>query len=117
MKADSGESAGTSASAVARPETALDCATGNGQAAIDLAGRFDEVVAFDLSAQQVAKAAPEPEREEPPKQDEPPPELDEPAPPLDLRASPLLIPLAHTLVAFPFVVCSLAPALRSNARR
>lgn len=34
-------------------------------------------------------------------------------PPLDLRASPLLIPLAHTLVAFPFVVRSLAPALSS----
>ena len=34
-------------------------------------------------------------------------------PPLDLRASPLLIPLAHTLVAFPFVVRSLTPALRS----
>jgi thiamine transport system permease protein len=32
---------------------------------------------------------------------------------LDWRASPLLIPLAHTLVAFPFVVRSLAPALRS----
>jgi thiamine transport system permease protein len=37
--------------------------------------------------------------------------LDEP--PLDLRASPLLVPLAHTLVAFPFVVRTLAPALRS----
>lgn len=35
------------------------------------------------------------------------------APPLDLRASPLLIPIAHTLVAFPFVVRSLTPALRS----
>jgi thiamine transport system permease protein len=35
------------------------------------------------------------------------------SPPLDLRASPLLIPLAHSLVAFPFVVRSLAPALRS----
>jgi len=35
------------------------------------------------------------------------------APPLDLRASPLLIPLAHTLVAFPFVLRSLTPALRS----
>ncbi len=35
------------------------------------------------------------------------------APPLDLRASPLLIPLAHTLVAFPFVVRSLTPALHS----
>jgi thiamine transport system permease protein len=34
-------------------------------------------------------------------------------PPLDLRTSPLLIPLAHTLVAFPFVVRSLAPALHS----
>jgi thiamine transport system permease protein len=34
-------------------------------------------------------------------------------PPLDLRASILLIPLAHTLVAFPFVVRSLTPALRS----
>lgn len=34
-------------------------------------------------------------------------------PPLDLRASPLLIPLAHTLVAFPFVVRSLTPALRA----
>jgi thiamine transport system permease protein len=34
-------------------------------------------------------------------------------PPLDFRTSPLLIPLAHTLVAFPFVVRSLAPALSS----
>ncbi len=34
-------------------------------------------------------------------------------PPLDLRASPVLIPIAHSLVAFPFVVRSLAPALRS----
>ena len=34
-------------------------------------------------------------------------------PPLDLRASWLLIPLAHTLVAFPFVIRSLVPALRS----
>jgi thiamine transport system permease protein len=34
-------------------------------------------------------------------------------PPLDLRASPILVPLAHTLVAFPFVVRSLVPALRS----
>ncbi|GAB4535826.1 MAG: iron ABC transporter permease [Anaerolineae bacterium] len=36
--------------------------------------------------------------------------LDEP--PLNLRTSLLLIPLAHTLVAFPFVVRSLLPALR-----
>jgi thiamine transport system permease protein len=34
-------------------------------------------------------------------------------PPFDLRASPLLVPLVHTLVAFPFVVRSLAPSLRS----
>jgi len=34
-------------------------------------------------------------------------------PQLDLRASPVLIPLAHTLVAFPFVVRSLAPSLSS----
>jgi thiamine transport system permease protein len=33
-------------------------------------------------------------------------------PPLNLRASPLLLPLAHTLVAFPFVVRSVLPALR-----
>ncbi|MFN2165881.1 MAG: ABC transporter permease [Anaerolineae bacterium] len=32
--------------------------------------------------------------------------------PLDLRASPVLVPIAHTLVAFPFVVRSLLPALR-----
>lgn len=38
-------------------------------------------------------------------------------PPLDLRASPLLVPLAHTLVAFPFVVRSLVPALRSISPR
>ncbi len=33
-------------------------------------------------------------------------------PPLDLRASPLLIPIAHTLVAFPFVVRAVLPMLR-----
>jgi thiamine transport system permease protein len=33
-------------------------------------------------------------------------------PPLNLRTSPWLLPLAHTLVAFPFVVRSLLPALR-----
>ncbi|MDX2160521.1 MAG: iron ABC transporter permease [bacterium] len=37
--------------------------------------------------------------------------LDEP--PLNLRASPLMIPLAHTLVALPFVVRSVLPAVRS----
>ena len=34
-------------------------------------------------------------------------------PPLDLRTSPFLVPIAHTLVAFPFVVRSLTPALSS----
>jgi thiamine transport system permease protein len=34
-------------------------------------------------------------------------------PPLDLRASPWIVPLAHTLVAFPFVVRILAPSLGS----
>ncbi len=35
------------------------------------------------------------------------------SPPINWRASPILIPIAHTLVAFPFVVRSLTPALRS----
>ena len=34
-------------------------------------------------------------------------------PPLNLRASPILLPLAHTLVAFPFVIRSLLPAWTS----
>ena len=34
-------------------------------------------------------------------------------PPLNLRASPVLLPLAHTLVALPFVVRSLTPAIIS----
>jgi thiamine transport system permease protein len=34
-------------------------------------------------------------------------------PPLNLRASPVLIHLAHTLVALPFVVRSLTPAIQS----
>jgi len=33
-------------------------------------------------------------------------------PPLNLRTSPFLLPLAHSLIAFPFVVRSLLPALR-----
>ena len=37
--------------------------------------------------------------------------LDEP--PLNLRTSLLIVPLAHTLVAYPFVVRSILPALRS----
>ena len=37
--------------------------------------------------------------------------------PLDLRSSPFIIPLAHTLVAFPFVVRSLTPAIASIGPR
>ena len=35
------------------------------------------------------------------------------SPPLNLRTSPLMVPVAHTLVAFPFVVRSVLPALRA----
>ena len=34
-------------------------------------------------------------------------------PPLNLRTSPVLVPVVHTLVAFPFVVRAVLPALRS----
>jgi thiamine transport system permease protein len=33
-------------------------------------------------------------------------------PPLDLRSSPLLVPMAHALVALPFVIRSITPVLR-----
>ncbi len=33
-------------------------------------------------------------------------------PPLNLRTSPLLVPIAHTLIAFPFVVRAVLPVLR-----
>jgi thiamine transport system permease protein len=36
-------------------------------------------------------------------------------PPLNLRTSPILIPIAHTLVALPFVVRSILPAIHSIA--
>lgn len=39
---------------------AWDCATGNGQAAHGLAGRFDQVVASDASASQLARATADP---------------------------------------------------------
>lgn len=39
-----------------RRELAWDCATGNGQAALDLAARFARVVATDLSAEQLRQA-------------------------------------------------------------
>ena len=39
---------------------AWDCATGNGQAAVDLAARFERVIATDASADQIAHAVPHP---------------------------------------------------------
>jgi ubiquinone/menaquinone biosynthesis C-methylase UbiE len=41
-------------------DRAWDCACGNGQAASDLAGYFSQVVATDLSAEQLREAAPHP---------------------------------------------------------
>ncbi len=43
------------------PRTGLvwDCAAGNGQATVDLAKRFDRVVATDASAEQIASAKPQ----------------------------------------------------------
>ncbi|HTG45184.1 MAG TPA: class I SAM-dependent methyltransferase [Verrucomicrobiae bacterium] len=41
-------------------QRALDCATGNGQAALGLAGFFEEVIAFDASREQIATAAAHP---------------------------------------------------------
>jgi len=40
-----------------------DCATGNGQAAVDLAGRFERVIATDASASQLEHATPHPKIE------------------------------------------------------
>lgn len=48
------------ASLCAQRKWALDCATGNGQAAVDLARHFDRVAAFDSSPGQIAAAAPHP---------------------------------------------------------
>jgi hypothetical protein len=45
---------------VARHDLAWDCATGTGQAAVGLAGRFTRIVATDLSAEQVSAAEPDP---------------------------------------------------------
>lgn len=43
-----------------RRTLAWDCATGNGQAAADLAAHFDRVIATDASADQIANAIPHP---------------------------------------------------------
>ena len=44
------------ATLVPRSATIWDCAAGNGQATLDLAARFDKVIATDASAEQVASA-------------------------------------------------------------
>jgi len=48
------------ASLLERRERAWDCATGNGQAALELARHFGSVVATDLSAEQIRHATPHP---------------------------------------------------------
>lgn len=48
------------ASLPARRGLVWDCATGNGQAALDLAERFEQVIATDASAEQLSHAVPHP---------------------------------------------------------
>jgi hypothetical protein len=48
------------ASVVRRPDVAWDAATGDGQAAADLAARFDRVIATDRSEAQIRHAKPHP---------------------------------------------------------
>src|SRR5215831_6553804 len=43
-----------------RSTVVWDCAAGNGQASLDLAERFDRVIATDASPQQIASAKPHP---------------------------------------------------------
>ena len=43
-----------------RTSLAWDCAAGNGQATVDLARRFERVIATDASAEQIASAKPQP---------------------------------------------------------
>ena len=47
------------ASIAPEKELAWDCATGNGQAAVALAGEFEHVIATDASTDQIANAAPD----------------------------------------------------------
>jgi ubiquinone/menaquinone biosynthesis C-methylase UbiE len=48
------------ATIVPRNSRVWDCACGNGQATLDLGGRFDSVVATDASREQIASATPHP---------------------------------------------------------
>ena len=43
-----------------KKKNAWDCATGNGQAALHLAEFFEQVIATDASAEQIANASPHP---------------------------------------------------------
>jgi hypothetical protein len=51
------------ATLVPRSSLVWDCACGNGQATLDLAKRFDRVVATDASREQIASATPHPQVE------------------------------------------------------
>jgi ubiquinone/menaquinone biosynthesis C-methylase UbiE len=51
------------ATLVPRTSMVWDCAAGNGQATLDLAQRFDRVVATDASREQIASATPHPKVE------------------------------------------------------
>ena len=51
------------AGAAPSQQLAWDCATGNGQAAVALAGTFERVIATDASAEQIANATPHPKVE------------------------------------------------------
>jgi ubiquinone/menaquinone biosynthesis C-methylase UbiE len=51
------------ATLVPQNSTVWDCACGNGQATIDLAGRFERVIGTDASREQIASAAPHPKVE------------------------------------------------------
>jgi ubiquinone/menaquinone biosynthesis C-methylase UbiE len=51
------------ATLVPQSSLVLDCAAGNGQATVDLAERFDRVVATDASREQIASAKPHPKVE------------------------------------------------------
>jgi SAM-dependent methyltransferase len=46
------------ATLAAKNSVVWDCASGNGQASVDLAARFDHVIATDASQKQIASAAP-----------------------------------------------------------
>ena len=48
------------ASLVPRSSVVWDCACGNGQATLDLAERFDKIIATDASREQIASAPPHP---------------------------------------------------------